>query len=80
MAATFDNSSGYVSLLGIADAFLKSNPPRIRHCIHCLEAVLNYQLPPQLEAHVRVQLASILLKYTENVDLARSHLERSVSY
>lgn len=79
MAAVFDNSSGYMSLLGIADAFLKSNPPRIRHCIHCLEAVFSYQLPPQVEANVRVQLGSILLKYTQNLDLARSHLERSVA-
>jgi MAternally-affected-uncoordination protein len=78
MVDHFDNEAGYTALLGIADAYLRSDPPRIRHCIHCLEAVFSYKLPPHYEAHVRVQLGNILLKYTENIDLARSHFERSV--
>ena len=78
MADHFDNEVGYTALLGIADTYLRSDPPRIRQCIHYLEAVFCYKLPPHCEAHVRLQLGNILLKYTENIDLARSHFERSV--
>lgn len=74
----FENEEGYVALTAIADVCLRSDPPRIRQCIHCLEATFRYKLPPLSEAHIRVQLGNILLKYTENDDLARSHFERSV--
>ncbi|XP_028411289.1 MAU2 chromatid cohesion factor homolog [Dendronephthya gigantea] len=79
MADHLVNDTCYTALLGVADVYLRSDPPRIRECIHCLEATFCYKLPPHSEAHVRVQLGSIYLKYTENIDLARSHFERSVS-
>lgn len=78
MAGRFANDSDFKALLGIADACLRSKPQRIRYCIHCLEAALLLNVPMQYEAHVRVQLGSILLKYTENIDLARKCLERAV--
>lgn len=67
----------YLSLLGLAENFRTSN--RIKMCIQCLQAVFSFKPPPRVEARTHLQLGNILLQYTKNVDLARTHLEQAVS-
>lgn len=70
----------YLSLLGLAENFRTSNPPNIKSCIQCLQAVFNFKPPPRVEARTHLQLGNILLTHTKNIDLARSHLEQAVSW
>lgn len=67
----------YLSLLGLAENFRTSN--RIKMCIQCLQAVFSFKPPPRVEARTHLQLGNILLQYTKNTDLARTHLEQAVS-
>lgn len=66
----------YLSLLGLAENFRTSN--RIKMCIQCLQAVFSFKPPPRVEARTHLQLGNILLQYTKNIDLARTHLEQAV--
>jgi hypothetical protein len=66
----------YLSLLGLAENFRTSN--RIKMCIQCLQAVFSFKPPPRVEARTHLQLGNILLQYTKNTDLARTHLEQAV--
>ncbi|CAG9133956.1 hypothetical protein JYU34_014642 [Plutella xylostella] len=75
MASTQD--AWYISLLGLAEHFRTSNPPDIKSCIQCLQAVLNFKPPQRVEARTHLQLGNILLTHTKNIDLARTHLEKS---
>lgn len=78
MASSQD--SWYLSLLGIAEYFRTSSPPNIKCCIQSLQAVFNFKpLPPKVEARTHLQLGNILVTHTNNVDLARNHLEQAVS-
>ncbi|XP_030029055.2 MAU2 chromatid cohesion factor homolog [Manduca sexta] len=67
----------YISLLGLAEHFRTSNPPDIKSCIQCLQAVFNFKPPARVEARTHLQLGNILLTHTKNIDLARTHLEQS---
>ncbi|CAG9772147.1 unnamed protein product [Ceutorhynchus assimilis] len=67
----------YLSLLGLAEYFRASNPPMIKHCIQCLQAVFNFKPPQRVEARTHLQLGNILWNHTKNVDLARLHLEKA---
>ncbi|GAB6028583.1 mau2 chromatid cohesion factor [Chamberlinius hualienensis] len=67
----------YLSLLGLAETFRTSNPPNIKICIQCLQAVFNFKPPPRVEARSHLQLGNILLTHTKNVDLAKYHLEQA---
>ncbi|VVC92769.1 unnamed protein product, partial [Leptidea sinapis] len=75
MASTQD--AWYISLLGLAEHFRTSNPPDIKSCIQCLQAVFNFKPPQRVEARTHLQLGNILLTHTKNIDLARNHLEQS---
>ncbi|KAL4708447.1 hypothetical protein ACJJTC_001163 [Scirpophaga incertulas] len=75
MASTQD--AWYISLLGLAEHFRTSNPPDIKSCIQCLQAVFNFKPPQRVEARTHLQLGNILLTHTKNIDLARTHLEQS---
>ncbi|KAJ8303992.1 hypothetical protein KUTeg_017575 [Tegillarca granosa] len=79
MASTPNLEPWYVSLLGLAENFRTSNPPNIRLCIHCLQAILTCKPVPRIEARTHLQLGNILLTHTKNIDLARSHLEKAWS-
>ena len=80
MASSQTNpESWYISLLGLSESFRTSNPPNLKLCIHCLQSVLNFQPPPIIESRTHLQLGSILVSHTKNGDLARTHLEKSVS-
>ena len=65
----------YLGLLGLAETFRTSDPPKIRQCIQCLQSVFQFQ--PSSETHV--QLGRLLHSHTKNIDMARSHLEKAVS-
>ena len=73
------NDAWYLSLLGIAESFRTASPPKIKHCIHCLQAIFQLKPPQRIEARTHVQLGSLLFTHTKNIDLARSHLDKAVS-
>lgn len=75
-AGSYDAS--YSGLLGLAETFRTSNPPKIRQCIQCLQSVFHFQPSPAIQARTHLQLGWLLHTHTKNVDLARSHLEKSV--
>ena len=68
----------YTALIGLAEHFRSCQPPKIRECIHCLQATLNIGLPPILDAKVRLNIGNILLLQTNNLGHARSHLQQAV--
>ncbi|XP_066986043.1 MAU2 chromatid cohesion factor homolog isoform X2 [Macrobrachium rosenbergii] len=67
----------YLSLLGLAERFRTQDPPNIKSCLQCLQAVLNLRPPPKVEARTHLQLANLLTQYTHNTQLARDHLEQA---
>ncbi|CAH0391542.1 unnamed protein product [Bemisia tabaci] len=67
----------YLSLLGLAENFRRSEPPNIKLTIQCLQAVFSFKPPVRVEARTHLQLGNILLIYTKNIDLARHHLEQA---
>jgi MAternally affected uncoordination len=71
---TTSQDACYISLLGLAEYFRTSNP---RKCIQCLQALFTYNPPLKVEARTHLQLGQILIAYTKNSDLARSHLEQA---
>lgn len=68
----------YLALLGFAEHFRTSSPPKIRLCVHCLQAVFQFKPPQKIEARTHLQLGSVLYHHTKNSELARSHLEKAV--
>uniref|UniRef100_A0A8C8S0N0 MAU2 chromatid cohesion factor homolog n=1 Tax=Pelusios castaneus TaxID=367368 RepID=A0A8C8S0N0_9SAUR len=72
-------SSWYLALLGLAEHFRTSSPPKVRLCVHCLQAVLPRKPPARMEARTHLQLGSVLYHHTRNGDQARGHLEKAVS-
>ena len=74
------DESDYLKLLGLAEFFRTSQPPRIRETIHCLQATLSIETLPAFEkARCRLNLAKLLLANTKNVGHARAQLEQAVS-
>ncbi|TRZ00684.1 hypothetical protein DNTS_012311 [Danionella cerebrum] len=71
--------SWYLALLGFAEHFRTSSPPKIRLCVHCLQAVFQFKPPQRVEARTHLQLGSVLYHHTKNSELARTHLEKAVS-
>uniref|UniRef100_A0AAY4ELE8 MAU2 chromatid cohesion factor homolog n=1 Tax=Denticeps clupeoides TaxID=299321 RepID=A0AAY4ELE8_9TELE len=71
--------SWYLALLGFAEHFRTSSPPKIRLCVHCLQAVFQFKPPQRVEARTHLQLGSVLYHHTKNSDLARSHLEKAIA-
>ncbi|XP_076009515.1 MAU2 chromatid cohesion factor homolog isoform X1 [Genypterus blacodes] len=67
----------YLALLGFAEHFRTSSPPKIRLCVHCLQAVFQFKPPQRIEARTHLQLGSVLYNHTKNSELARSHLEKA---
>lgn len=56
------------------------NPGGVLPAIKCLGAIfrLNPRPPPGVEARTHLQLGALLLRETQNVDLAKHHLEQAV--
>nr|XP_046263994.1 MAU2 chromatid cohesion factor homolog isoform X2 [Scatophagus argus] len=67
----------YLALLGFAEHFRTSSPPKIRLCVHCLQAVFHFKPPPRVEARTHLQLGSVLYRHTKNSELAQTHLEKA---
>lgn len=78
--ASSSQDAWYLSLLGLAEHFRVSTPPNIRLCVQCLQTVFTFKPPSRVEARTHLQLGNILVQYTKNVDLARSHLEQAVNF
>lgn len=78
-AGTEAPESWYLALLGFAEHFRTSSPPKIRLCVHCLQAVFQFKPPQRVEARTHLQLGSVLYHHTKNCELARTHLEKAVS-
>ncbi|KAL7992954.1 hypothetical protein Chor_017210 [Crotalus horridus] len=72
------SESWYVALLGLAEHFRTSSPPKVRLCVHCLQAVLPRKPPARVEARTHLQLGSVLYHHTRNGEQARGHLEKAV--
>lgn len=68
----------YLGLLGLAETFRTSDPPKIRQCIQCLQSVFQFQPSSAIQAETHVQLGRLLHSHTKNIDMARSHLEKAV--
>ncbi|XP_067384987.1 MAU2 chromatid cohesion factor homolog isoform X2 [Channa argus] len=78
MAATTEAPEPwYLALLGFAEHFRTSSPPKIRLCVHCLQAVFQFKPPPRVEARTHLQLGSVLYRHTKNSELAQTHLEKA---
>nr|AAH95771.1 Zgc:112338 [Danio rerio] len=56
--------SWYLALLGFAEHFRTSSPPKIRLCVHCLQAVFQFKPPQRVEARTHLQLGSVLYHHT----------------
>lgn len=78
--AVNSSDSWYAGLLGLADGFLNSKPPKIKETIQCLQAVFQFHPSPAIQARTHIQIGRLLSKYTKNSDLARTHLEKAVSF
>lgn len=73
------NDVTYLGLLGLAETFRTSDPPKIRQCIQCLQSVFQFQPSSAIQAETHVQLGRLLHSHTKNIDMARSHVEKAVS-
>ncbi|XP_048352434.1 MAU2 chromatid cohesion factor homolog [Sphaerodactylus townsendi] len=76
-SASGASESWYVALLGLAEHFRTSSPPKVRLCVHCLQAVLPRKPPARVEARTHLQLGSVLYHHTRNGEQARGHLEKA---
>ncbi len=51
----------------------------IRCFVLGLQALFTFKpVPPKMEARTHLQIGQVLMGYTKNIDLARSHLEQAV--
>ncbi|XP_023321486.1 MAU2 chromatid cohesion factor homolog [Eurytemora carolleeae] len=65
----------YPALLAMAEQFrLKNN---MKESIRCLHAVFSLNPSPDIEARTHLQLGNMLRLYSNNLDLAKHHLEQS---
>lgn len=78
MTTKQDQDKIYISLLGLAEYFRTTNPPNIKKCIQSLQALFTFNPPTKVVARTHLQMGQVLLVYTQNVDLARYHLEQAV--
>ncbi|KFD51688.1 hypothetical protein M514_07384, partial [Trichuris suis] len=69
----------YFALIALAERFRTNNPPEISNTIRCLLAIFEFNPPPGIEARVHSQLGNIYLKYTDNADCAKFHLEKAIN-
>ena len=69
----------YAALIGMAESFRTATPPDMRKCIHCLQAIFTFQPSPDIEARTHLQLGTILLNHTKNLEKAILHLDKAVS-
>lgn len=78
MTSKQDQDKIYISLLGLAEYFRTTNPPNIKKCIQSLQALFTFMPPTKVVARTHLQMGQVLSVYTQNIDLARYHLEQAV--
>lgn len=78
MTSKQDQDKIYISLLGLAEHFRTANPPNIKKCIQSLQALFTFMPPTKVVARTHLQMGQVLSVYTQNIDLARYHLEQAV--
>ena len=69
----------YASLLGMANYFYKQDPPNLKFCVQCLQAVFNFKPSTEILARTHLQIGKVLFGTEKNSDLSLFHLERAVS-
>lgn len=71
----------YLTLVSLAEEFRTQKPPDIRNCVQCLMAIINLHVPyPAIEAKTHLQIGSLLLDHSDNIELAKAHLQKAVNY
>lgn len=65
----------YIALLGLAEHFRTTRD--IKKAISCLEALFSFSPPLKVKTRTHLQLGQLLFTYTNNIDLARTHLEQA---
>ncbi|VDD94415.1 unnamed protein product [Enterobius vermicularis] len=66
-----------VTLLAMAEHFRTMSPPRYRMAIKCARACFHTMMSPELSAYAHVALGKLCFFYTENINLAKCHLEQA---
>jgi hypothetical protein len=70
------------SIMGLSEEFLQKG--YLKESIQCLEGILsksvNFVRYPDLEIRIRLRIGMILLKYTNNNERAKDHLELAVIF
>lgn len=75
----YNPETTYLALVSLAEEFRTQNPPDIRNCVQCLFAVLNIRVPfPGIEAKTHLQIGSLLIEHSNNLEHAKSHLKKAV--
>ena len=79
MALISIENQTYNALIGLAEYFRREEPPDIKSCIHCLQAILATNPAHQIEVKTYLQLGQLLSRYTNNYEYTQFYLEKAVS-
>ncbi|UXI16012.1 threonine-tRNA ligase [Sarcoptes scabiei] len=75
---SYNPENVYLTLISLAEEFRTQKPPDIRNCIQCLYAIINLRVPyPAIEAKTHLQIGSLLLDHSNNLELAKTHLKKA---
>ena len=77
---SFNAENVYLTLVSLAEEFRTMKPvPDIRNTVQCLMAIINLRVPfPAIEAKTHLQIGSLLLEHTNELEMARTHLKKAV--
>lgn len=67
----------YLALLGLAESLRKQG--NVEGSYKCLMAILGLQIPFAVSARIHCEVGKLLLRETENTDLAKQFLDKAVS-
>ena len=78
---SYNPENAYLTLVSLAEEFRTQKPPDIRNCVQCLTAIINLRVPyPAIAAKTHLQIGSLLLEHSNNLELAKVHLKKAVSF
>uniref|UniRef100_A0A8R1DW06 Cohesin loading complex subunit SCC4 homolog n=1 Tax=Caenorhabditis japonica TaxID=281687 RepID=A0A8R1DW06_CAEJA len=63
------------ALLGMAEALRTQDPPKLKMAIKCARSTLKLETSEELTALCNFQLGKLLFFYTDNFELAKTHLQ-----
>lgn len=76
----YNPENAYLTLVSLAEEFRQQKPPDIRNCIQCLMAIIHLGVPyPAIEAKTHLQIGSLLLEHSNNLELTKAHLKKAWS-